>query len=155
MGGGWGGGDVHDEANDRVSSDETVRRNELSVADVAVGGSRSISSCVVGTLVAIAAAERLPFPKSNSHRRSCRPVLIGNFPFDLIDKLNDRPGDRLAAGIVPLGFIPVDGVKGGGREGPAVDDMADTVRLEILGRSYKVRALIDHQQYFISLSCYM
>lgn len=40
LGGGCGGGEVHDEANDRVSSEDTVRRNELSavVADVPVEG---------------------------------------------------------------------------------------------------------------------
>lgn len=57
LGGGCGGGDVCDEANDLVSSDDTVLRNELSAVavDVAVDGPRSMSSCVVMPLVAVAA----------------------------------------------------------------------------------------------------
>ena len=105
-----------------VSSEETVRRKELSVVlVVAVVGVGPSSISIETAAAAAASLDPPPPPKSKSHRLSCSPVRIGNLPLDLMDRLNDRPGDRRGAGArACAGIAGVEGVWTAlGREGPA------------------------------------
>lgn len=89
-----------DERAERDPSEDMVRLRESAEELVgAVSGRvwRDLSSLLPLAVPAPASMAALDVeewpPKSRSHRRSCKPVRIGSFPFDLSESENDLPGD--------------------------------------------------------------
>jgi hypothetical protein len=114
-----------EERIERESSEDMVLRNDESVVvdvdvvEIAVSGGVICRYPVPVSLPVPSRPPRPPLeeidcpPRSRSQRRSCKPVRIGSFPFDLIDSENDLPGDLRGGAGASSGGIMLESGGGG------------------------------------------